>query len=238
MNQRELLLELDDLKSTMIAVATSDTRIDDVNDQFTRSYYRVDAELQRVGIENTIPYGSLWPWHVRWTSGDLPTYSSRRGYVSEIFDALQLAVQRGYVEKIVVPFEPTGWARVDRVIGQLRDKLASASAEEDFQAVGLLCREALISAGQAVFDPSKHNAIDAIKPSDTDAGRLLEAFVAAEMSGGSNEAARKYIRAALDLAVSLQHKRTAHFRQAAMCVEATTSAINIVAIVSGKRDPS
>jgi hypothetical protein len=65
---------------------------------------------------------------------------------------------------------------------------------------------------------------------------MLEAYIAVELAGGPNEYARKYLRSALDFSVMLQHKRTATFRDAAMCVEATTSVINIVAIVSGRRD--
>jgi hypothetical protein len=41
----------------------------------------------------------------------------------------------------------------------------------------------------------------------------------------------------LDLANALQHRRTATFRDAAMCVEATTTVINVIAIVAGRRDP-
>ena len=61
--------------------------------------------------------------------------------------------------------------------------------------------------------------------------------IAAELPGDVNKETRKHIRSALDLAVKLQHKRTAAFRDAAMCVEATTAVVNIVAIVSGRRDP-
>jgi hypothetical protein len=38
--------------------------------------------------------------------------------------------------------------------------------------------------------------------------------------------------------VHLQHKRTAAFRDAASCVEATKSVITLVAINAGRRDPS
>ena len=34
----------------------------------------------------------------------------------------------------------------------------------------------------------------------------------------------------------LQHHRTATFRQAALCAEATASVVNLVAIISGRRD--
>ena len=112
--------------------------------------------------------------------------------------------------------------------------LTSAFSEEQFQTVGLICREALISTAQAVFVPERHPPIDGIAPSATDAERMLEAYLAVELAGGANDEPR---RSALDLAVNLQHRRTAAFRPAALCAEATTSVINIVPIVSGRRDP-
>ncbi len=66
---------------------------------------------------------------------------------------------------------------------------------------------------------------------------MLGAYIAEELVSGPNEEARAHARAALKLAVALQHHRTADFRQAAMCVEATATVINVIAIVSRRRDP-
>jgi hypothetical protein len=133
--------------------------------------------------------------------------------------------------------EPTGWAKVDGALGEIRKRLEESSTEEQFQAVGLLCRETLISLGRTVYEPTLHRAVDDIGPSPTDAKRMLEAYLATELAGGPNKIARQHAKAALDLANELQHKRTANFRQAALCAEATTSVVNLVAIISGKRDP-
>ena len=53
-------------------MATGGPRIDDVNDEYQGNYSIVSAALDRRGIENPIPYGSLWDWYGRWSSGDLP----------------------------------------------------------------------------------------------------------------------------------------------------------------------
>lgn len=163
----------------------------------------------------------------------MPTYQSRRAFIGEIFNPLLNRIRTGRGEV----FEPTGWARVDRAVGELRDRLASAVTEEQFQAVGLLCREALISLAQAVHVSERHPPLDGVTPSPTDGKRMLEAYIAVELEGSAHEEARRHARSALGLAIDLQHRRTAAFRDAAMCVEATTSVINIVAIVSGRRDP-
>ena len=101
----------------------------------------------------------------------------------------------------------------------------------------MLGREALISLAQAVYVADRHPSLDGTQPSQTDGKRMLEAFIGVEMTGGANEEARRHARSALEFAVALQHRRTASFRDAAMCAEATTAVVNLVAIVAGRRDP-
>jgi hypothetical protein len=217
----------------MIAVATGGPRINDINDSYQRIFATVSAELARRHLDNPLTFGNLWDWYGRWSSGDLPSYQSRRTFVGELIDPLIRRIRTGRVEEM----QPTGWQRVDRAVGDARDRLAAARNEEQFQAVGLLCREIIISLGQAVYVPERHRASDGTDPSSTDAKRMLEAYIAVEISGSANEAARRHARSALDLANALQHRRTATFREAAMCVEATTTVINVIAIVAGRRDP-
>jgi hypothetical protein len=118
----------------------------------------------------------------------------------------------------------------------MRSRLASAKTEEQFQGIGLLGRELLISVAEVVFNPDDHPTLDGTAASKTDAKRMLEAFVAVELGGSANEFARKYARAALDLAVHLQHRRTASYRDAALCMDATTSVVNMIAVIAGRRD--
>ena len=233
MTTPELLAALEEMRGVMILVATGGTRIDDVDPYYQRLFIELSGEFDRRHIENPIPFRSLWDWYGRWSSGDLPTYQSRRLFIGELINPLSERVRTG---KVAVSTD-TGWPRVDRTVGEIRDRLAAASLEEQFQAIGLLCREALISIAQAVYDPERHSSIDGVKPSATDGKRMLESFIAAELSGGANEEIRRHAKSALDLANTLQHRRTADFRLAALCVEATTSVINVIAIVAGRRDP-
>lgn len=130
------------------------------------------------------------------------------------------------------PREVTGWERVDRALTKARTRLESGSAEEDFQAIGLLCREVIISLAQAVYDPMIHESLDGVRPSDTDANRMLEAYIAHVFPGGSNKEVRAHHRASLALALNLQHRRTATKHLAALCVEATASTTAVVSIIA------
>jgi hypothetical protein len=109
--------------------------------------------------------------------------------------------------------------------------------EEDFQAIALLCREAIISLAQAVYKSKEQGSSEGVRPSETDAKRMLDDYIIDRLGGQSSEYHRKFTKASFNLAVSLQHRRTATFHDAALCVEATRSVINTIAIISGQRDP-
>jgi hypothetical protein len=233
----KLIEEIELQKALMISVATGGQRIQQVNEEYKNRRLSIMASLSEMDIEDPNPFGDLWSWYGRWSDGSLPTYASRRTYIVELFqpllDTLSLVVQRKSIERV----EPTGWVRVDRNIEKILQTLEIAENEEDFQAVGLLCREAMISLAQAVYDPELHQSLDGVNPSETDAKRMLESYIATELAGSSNEELRRYAKNAYKLAVVLQHKRSAGFRDAALCVESARSIINVVAIISGQRDP-
>ena len=154
--------------------------------------------------------------------------------VKQISGKPLFAAQRGG-ERLEVFSEPTGWQKVDRQLQEVRLRLETADSEEKYQAIGLLCREALISVSQEVFNPDHHPTKDGIEASDTDAKRMLEAIFCTELKGKANEEARAHAKAAMRLALALQHKRTADFRMAAICAEATLSVVNLLAVIAGRR---
>ena len=129
-------------------------------------------------------------------------------------------------EMISVTIDLTDWERIERSIQEIRVRQSSAKEEEQFQVVGLLCRETIITLAQAVYIADKHPVLDDIKVSKTDAKRMLEAYIAVELTGASNKILRSYARATLDLANVLTHKRTATKKDAALCSTATLSLIN------------
>lgn len=238
MTDNEIIDEIDAQRDLMISVATGRARIQDVDDDYKARRQRVRTALADRKIDDPNPHSDLWRWYGKWSNGDLPTYQSRRMYVADLYDPLVDALKKRAIGAGRNVFEePTGWARVDRAVDKLRSQLEKSLVEEDYQVVGLLGREVLISLAQAVYDPIRHCEEGVSRPSETDAKRMLDAYVSNELGGSSNEETRKHIKAAIDLANSLQHRRTATFRDAAVCAEATTATVNIVAIVYGRRDP-
>jgi hypothetical protein len=118
---------------------------------------------------------------------------------------------------------------------ELEDQLRRAEDEEQFQVVGTLAREVLISLAQAVYDRSIHGVIeDGIEPSETDARRMLEAYIDHELRGGSNEEARQFAKTAIKLAPAVAHKRTATQREARLCAVVTESMIRVVEVFANR----
>jgi hypothetical protein len=236
-DDEELLNEIDVQRSLMVDVATGGPRIREVNNEYIERRERIAQELRQRGLEDPNPHGDLWAWYTRWSAEDLSTWALRRVHLSEMYQPLIDQIRARSRSPGTRIFEdPTGWNRVDRSIDEIRRRLEQAEVEEHFQAIGLLCREVLISLAQVVYDPQRHPAEDGLQPSDTDAKRKLDAYIAAELAGGPNEGARRYAKAALTLANDLQHHRTADFRQAALCAEASMSVVNLITIISGRRD--
>jgi hypothetical protein len=197
LSDADLLEELDAERMMMVSVSTGQgPRINEVNEEYTQRREHLKTALRMRGIADPNPYPDLWAWYHKWSSGDLKTYQSRREHLAAIFTpALEQVKQLLSGERTGIFAEPTGWTRVDRAVAEVTTRLLSASSEEHFQTVGLLCREALISVAQMVFDPARHKSTDGVTPSTTDGKRMLEAFIAVELEGAANEIARRHAKA-------------------------------------------
>ena len=227
-----LLAELLIHREMMIDVATGGARIQEVDDFYRAREARIRGSIPE-GVVYENPHSDLWDWYRHW-SVEMPQYRDRRFYVRQLFGAAIDATSR----RSSLPSEPrdaTGWERVDRALSKARTQLKTASDEEDCQAIGLLCREVIISLAQAVYDARIHESLDGVKPSDTDANRMLEAYVADTFPGASNKEVRTHHRASLALALNLQHRRTANPQLASLCVEATASTTAVISIITGRK---
>ena len=233
----ELLKAIELQKNLMVSVSTGGARIQDVNNEYQSRIPLIQEGLSERNIEDTNPFNDLWQWYGKWSDGSLPSYKSRRLYLLEMFNPLIASVKKLQSQPLNPVFEePTGWMRVDRSLGEIKLRLVQASNEEQYQTIGLLSRETLISLAQVVYIEGVHSTNDGVNPSKTDAKKMLEAYISSVLSGKSNENIRRHAKASLDLANDLTHRRTADFRLAALCAEATNAVVNIIAIISGRRD--
>ncbi|WP_417549059.1 hypothetical protein [Methylophaga sp.] len=236
-SHEDLVTLLEAQKSVMVSVSTGGARVEDVNTEYQSNQPEISEALRERGLDNPNPFKDLWEWYGKWSDGSLPTYQSRRAFVSNMFSTI-IETIKGMKTASINPLfeEPTGWNRVDRSMGEIKLRLAQASSEEQFQGIGLLARETLISLAQAVYVSELHPSTDGTVLSKTDAKRMLEAYISYVLPGKSNENIRRHAKASLDLANDLIHRRTADFRLAALSAESTNAVVNILSIISGRRD--
>ena len=117
----ELVHELEQQRNLMISVATGGPRIADVNPKYKKARTRIARALAQRGVQDPNPYASLWDWYGKWSSGDLPTYQSRRRYISGLYAPLIERLSAEPTERGAEVFdEPTGWSKVDRGLGEIR----------------------------------------------------------------------------------------------------------------------
>jgi hypothetical protein len=124
----------------------------------------------------------------------------------------------------------TGWKRVDNQLAQLRERFATARSVEDFQALGLLCRDIFISLAEATF-ADEHLPKGEEIPGSADAKRRLAMVVDAVAAGVPNRELRVLLKANLDLANKVQHTRAATLDEAAIVAEATVVSVNLMRVL-------
>ena len=132
--------------------------------------------------------------------------------------------------------EPTPWEKVDRQANAMREQLTLAlmhgEAEEGYQVVGHLGREVMISLAQAVIDPSEAVGEDGEPPSQTDAVRLLDAYIRRTLPGRGNEALRKAVRSIYQATNSVLHDRSATYKDALLAVELVSASVHLTHILA------
>ena len=222
----KILADLDELKSLLISVSTGGPKINTVNGEYQLLRAQLATSLKPFGVDISKIYTDLWAWYSVWST-NLPNYQGRRDHVTSLINEVTEAV-KSLVEDNLNEVEETGWAKVDRGIREIKIRFREASTEEQFNAVGVLCRETLTNVAQAVFDPEIHAKYSDIPPSPTDSKRMIDCYFSHELSGNDNENLRRFAKNAINLANELTHRRTINRRDASICVNATFSTINII----------
>lgn len=217
----------------MTSVATGGPPIDTVKAVYRKRRARIANLCKQLRFDDPNPHGDLWDWYGRWSSGDLPTYQSRREYVRGLLKPLLDAID-GMGTQLgsdLSGADLAGWELVESQIGRLRTRLAACDGPEDSQAVGLLCRDILVSLADAAYDPANHG------PAGNSAVDRLNVVIDAAGAGSTNAGLRKLLKATVDFTNKVQHQRTATPRKAGICAEATVAAVHLVRRLT-RDDPS
>ena len=226
-------------QALLAAVATSGTPINSVDAEYKQRRQTLSRGLSRLGLDDPFPWRGLWDWYGRWSSGDLPSYASRRRYVAELAATVEDQLMRRRDSSSVVDWgsSKTRGCRWKRVSMDSRRELDAATELDDLQNVGRRAREIIIDTANLVFkDDMVREGTD--PPKGSDAKQRIELFLDSRASGSSHVELRRLIRAAWDLANSTTHSGGIHRLDAFAAAQATVVVVRCLQEIekSGDRD--
>lgn len=83
--------------------------VDTVNGEYKERRDRIQTALDRLGLDDPNPFGDLWTWHGKWSSGDLPSYQSRGEFISALYSPLIEQLDRGNRSRLGGVFKEPDW---------------------------------------------------------------------------------------------------------------------------------
>lgn len=235
--KEQLKKDLESLKDLMISVATGGERIQSVDSRYKALHNSIYNRCKKLNIKYENTFAGLWEWYARWSS-EFPHYQERRQFINQLLSpTFDVFISDNSSSSIVSPIvELSDWERINRTVIKIKQNSIVAKNEEDYQQIGLLCREVIISLAQAVYNPVIHGTKDekGTEIGKTDAVRMIGNYINVQLAGSSNEELRTYAKATNKLANLLTHKRDAEKQDMLLSVSATIALINFVGILEEK----
>lgn len=232
---KELRQNLDTIRNIMVSVATGGERIQTVNDRYQTIHVDVKSMCKKMGIPYNNTFDSLWDWYGKWRV-DFPSYQERRDFIRELFAPTLTGLDNYKNNEVDVLVQLDDWGKINRMIGKIRSNTRTAKDIEDFQSIGVMCREVLISLGQIVYNPALHGEEDeaGTKISKADAERMFLAYFKYKFGGKHNKELRDYVKGVKGIANQLTHKDTSTRKDMLLTVSTTLSLINFIGILEDK----
>lgn len=235
--KERLKQDVEALRDLMISVATGGDRIQNVDARYKSLHNSIASRCKQLNIKYENKFAGLWDWYGRW-SNSMPHYQERRAFINELLSATFEALEGDANNpSLAIPIvEISDWDRIYRSVIKIKQNSNVAKNEEDFQQIGLLCRETIISLAQAVYNPEIHGAKDekGVEIGKTDAVRMIGNYINVRLAGSSNEELRGYAKTTNKLANNLTHKRDAEKQDMLLSVSATIALVNFIGILENK----
>lgn len=233
----QMMKELESIRDILISVSTGGPRFQEVESKYKSLHSTLSQKCKQLNIVYNNGFDSLWEWYGRYRNG-LPSYQSRREFIQNLLaPTFQAFDNENISPSLTTPIiELEDWERIKRTVIKIKQESNVAKNEEDFQQIGLLCREVIISLAQNIYNPEIHGAVDekGTEIGETDAVRMIGNYIKVRLAGSSNEELRVYAKATNKLANLLTHKRDANKQDMLLSVSATMALINFIGILEDK----
>lgn len=235
---------VDSVSALMVSVATGGPEIKTVDADYKREHRALRAVLRRLDIDYPNKFDDLWRWYGRWSDGSLPSYHSRRVFISELFapvrQALEEQADAGRELAEGVSDAPTGWVHIDQQSARLRRLWREADDADAYNAVGLQCMKVLTTLGHVVFDAERDLPAGEEEPGRDDAKKRIGHFLRRVAAGEKSENIRKIVNGAYGQANAAKHRHVATRADAGISANATlliVSTLRLLADEAGGTQP-
>ena len=208
------------------------------NDEYIRLYQELTDYFKQLNYSFSGLFKSLWEWFqfYKTESNNLPNYQSRRLFIDNLFSETETLLKNGPKDCIPDTVKIDDWEEIVRRMIKIKRSVSSASDVEDFQSIGLQCREVIISVAKNVYVPDIHGKFgdDGTEIGESDAVRQLANYIKLTLKGKENEELRSYAKATNKISNALTHHRTSTKTEMLLCVNATIALINFIGILEGR----
>lgn len=163
---KELVKEIEQIKSIMIAISTGGPTIQSKEKEYKELYLSIEEKVESLNelglsLSHSNSFRSLWDWYGYWSSGDLPKYQLRRQYIQELYANLLYPIQTA-LHKHKIKRTPTS-NLIDDIKKRINDSAKDSSPTFTFTLK--LLHPKIIERCETLFETGKYeNAIfDAMK---------------------------------------------------------------------------
>lgn len=154
-------------------------------------------------------------------------YSFHMGLMQRMFAAHEEYQPEDYVRAMTLDGEIA--PALFRKLKNIASLIDVAKEIEDFQAIGVQCREILIELGNTIYQPEMSGVEE--QPKASNFKKKAELFAAFYLSGSENSDYRNCIKklteSTWDYTNKITHSQTATFYEASTCVTLTTSLVSV-----------
>ena len=145
-------------------------------------------------------------------------YSFHIGLMSRMMKAREEYTSEDYIKAVTLGIEIT--PVLLRKLRNTADQLESAKEVEDFQAIGVQCREILIELGNAIYKPGMEGEEE--QPQKSNFKKKAELFIKFYLNDSENSDYRSYIKkiteATWDYANKITHSQNTTIYESSTCI--------------------
>lgn len=195
------------------------------------------AVARRLGMGDIeIPFRDYRSFKTYWLRNDAyGSWQARRELLNAIFDPIHdrlIDLETGVIaSSLAQPVSPrgrTGWGKVDEELTEMRRHFEIARTPQDYRNVGNDAVTVTVALSRQVYDPERHLRAGEEEPAVGQTKQRLERFVEDALPGRDSAAARRLVRASIEMAQDVKHSDTPTRREAGLAADAVILLANLL----------